>query len=63
MNALHMILTGCYPEGKRRDFVLQGGMPPFEWTQQFSSVPHTGMPQKFDFEFERQQPLHSVAVV
>ncbi|CAL8471420.1 g10962 [Coccomyxa elongata] len=38
------------------------GLPPFEWTKDFDSVPHVGMPKVFDFQFERQRPLSSVAV-
>lgn len=41
---------------------MQDGLPPFEWTKEFDSVPHTGMPRIFDFEFERQRPQPSVAV-
>ena len=35
---------------------MQGGLPPFEWKEPFLNVPHVGMPQKFDFDFELQQP-------
>ena len=35
-------------------------MPPFEWKETFLSVPHAGMPQKFDFGFELQKPDHAL---
>lgn len=41
--------------------MLQGGLPPFEWKEPFLSVPHAGMPPKFDFDFELQQPDCAIA--
>lgn len=32
------------------------GQPPFEWSEQWAHLAHHGMPQRFDFAWERVSP-------
>nr|XP_020482218.1 phospholipase B-like 1 [Labrus bergylta] len=62
--------SGCY-DTKVTDFNMaemfsaealngpttQGGLPPFTWVGNFSSISHQGLPPSFNFTFVKMYPL------